>query len=208
MADAKVQRAVVPAPGEPKVLRFPHQPGKAPHVLVRTLALFSKLYDESFSLAQEPGRVSKRLEASILIMQATLNVSHVDGSPLAGNPTIMSFIMKFNAMTMVSANPIYANWVPLLSQLETREAFKKILTLEIASTLTLRDAKREYAVTFESDPPPSAASLERFGSLLSRETDDLKAELNSFKMIMLAEFQAVHARNMVQSVVFVRLNVF
>ena len=177
-------------------------------MLVRTLALFSKLYDESFSLAQEPGRVSKRLEASILIMQATLNVSHVDGSPLAGNPTIMPFIMKFNAMTMVSANPIYANWVPLLSQLETREAFKKILTLEIASTLTLRDAKREYAVTFESDPPPSAASLERFGSLLSRETDDLKAELNSFKMIMLAEFQAVHARNMVQSVVFVRLNVF
>ena len=80
--------------------------------------------------------------------------------------------------------------------------------MEIASTLTLHDAKREYAVTFESDPPPSAASLERFGSLLSRETDDLKAELNSFKMIMLAEFQAVHARNMVQSVVFVRLNVF
>ena len=101
-------------------------------------------------------------------------------------------------MVMISGNTLYSAWVPQLSQLEAADALKMILSYDIASQLMLKEAKRELSITFESDPPPAPASLERFDSLLGHQSNDLKAQLNAFKMMMLAEFQASHARDMVR----------
>ena len=84
--------------------------------------------------------------------------------------------MKFNAMVMISGNTLYSAWVPQLSQLEAADALKMILSYDIASQLMLKEAKRELSITFESDPPPAPASLERFDSLLGHQSNDLKFE--------------------------------
>ena len=189
-------RVVVPLTSQESI-RYAHVTGKAPHVTVRVCTLFSKLFDESMQLAQEPGRVNKRMEAAILVLKATLSTADIDATPASGRVELAKTVMKFNAMVMISGNTLYSAWVPQLSQLEAADALKMILSYDIASQLTLKEAKRELSITFESDPPPAPASLERFDSLLGHQSNDLKAHLNAFKMMMLAEFQASHARDMV-----------
>ena len=187
MVDRSVApRVVVPLTSQESI-RYAHVTGKAPHVTVRVCTLFSKLFDESMQLAQEPGRVNKRMEAAILVLKATLSTADIDATPASGRVELAKTVMKFNAMVMISGNTLYSAWVPQLSQLEAADALKMILSYDIASQLTLKEAKRELSITFESDPPPAPASLERFDSLLGHQSNDL-----------LAEFQASHARDMVR----------
>ena len=192
-------RVVVPLTNQESI-RYAHVNGKAPHVTVRVCTLFSKLFDESMQLAQEPERVNKRMEAAILVLKATLSTADIDATPATERVELAKTVMKFNAMVMISSSTLHSAWVPQLSQLEAADALKTILPYDIASQLTLtpKEAKRELLITFESDPPPAPASLERFDSLLGHQSNDLKAQLNVFKMMMLAEFQASHARDMVR----------